>query len=113
MVEGTENIENDEVVNSVLNNQNDPNTRLDPKSYKKIPKVEKTIVVAQHVNVIEEEDEFLARKKFNMLAQHFQEVMEESLPNMVDDRVKELTKTQVPIYVAYGLIMEKNIIKLM
>ncbi|GKD65403.1 hypothetical protein Tco_1307511 [Tanacetum coccineum] len=25
--------------------------------------------------------------------------MEESLPNMVDDRVKELTKTQVPIYV--------------
>nr|GEZ92729.1 hypothetical protein [Tanacetum cinerariifolium] len=31
---------------------------------------------------------FLARKKFNVLAQHFQEVMEESLPNMVDDRVK-------------------------
>ncbi|GJX25940.1 hypothetical protein Tco_0232236, partial [Tanacetum coccineum] len=37
---------------------------------------------------------FLARKKFNVLAQHFQEVMEESLPNMVDDHVKELTKTQ-------------------
>ncbi|GJX60367.1 hypothetical protein Tco_0291757 [Tanacetum coccineum] len=42
---------------------------------------------------------FLARKKFNVLAQHLQEVIEESLPNMVDDRVKELTKTQVPIYV--------------
>ncbi|GKB30789.1 hypothetical protein Tco_0870190 [Tanacetum coccineum] len=57
MVEGTENIENNEVVNFVLNNQNDPDTRLDPGSYKKNPKVEITIVVAQHVNVIEEEDE--------------------------------------------------------
>ncbi|GKC42684.1 hypothetical protein Tco_1060406 [Tanacetum coccineum] len=51
---------------------------------------------------------FLARKKFNVLAQHLQEVMEESLPNMVDDRVKELTKTQVPIYVAQGLIIERQ-----
>nr|GFC63934.1 hypothetical protein [Tanacetum cinerariifolium] len=38
---------------------------------------------------------FLERKKFNVLAQHLQEVMEDSLPNMVDDHVKELTKTQV------------------
>ncbi|GKA65667.1 hypothetical protein Tco_0765374 [Tanacetum coccineum] len=37
-----------------------------------------------------------AKKKFNVLAQHLQEIMEESLPTMVDDRVKELTKTQVP-----------------
>ncbi|GJV28123.1 hypothetical protein Tco_1384571 [Tanacetum coccineum] len=34
--------------------------------------------------------------------------MEESLPKMVDTRVKELTKTQVPIYVAQGLIMERQ-----
>ncbi|GJT75688.1 hypothetical protein Tco_1042413, partial [Tanacetum coccineum] len=34
--------------------------------------------------------------------------MEESLPNMIDDRVKELTKTQVPIYVTEGLIMERT-----
>ncbi|GKD22758.1 hypothetical protein Tco_1224461 [Tanacetum coccineum] len=34
--------------------------------------------------------------------------MEESFPNMVDDRVKELTKTQVPIYVPEGLIMERK-----
>ncbi|GKA42955.1 hypothetical protein Tco_0735615 [Tanacetum coccineum] len=53
MVEGMENVENDEVVNSVLNNQNDPDTRLDPESYKESPKVEKTSV-EQHVNVIEE-----------------------------------------------------------
>ncbi|GJT05973.1 hypothetical protein Tco_0840435 [Tanacetum coccineum] len=34
--------------------------------------------------------------------------MEESLPTMVDDQVKELTKTQVPVYVAQGLIMERQ-----
>ncbi|GJS40314.1 hypothetical protein Tco_0565357 [Tanacetum coccineum] len=49
-----------------------------------------------------------AKMKFNVLAQHLQEVMEESLPKMVDDHVKELTKTQVPIYVAEGLIMERQ-----
>ncbi|GJU35407.1 hypothetical protein Tco_1183761 [Tanacetum coccineum] len=51
---------------------------------------------------------FMPRKKFNVLAQHLQEIMEESLPTMVDDRVKELTKTQVPVYVAQGLIMERQ-----
>ncbi|GKE31511.1 hypothetical protein Tco_1450833 [Tanacetum coccineum] len=50
----------------------------------------------------------MPRKKFHELAQHLQEVMEESLPKMVDTRVKELTKTQVPIYVAHGLIMERQ-----
>ncbi|GKB29902.1 hypothetical protein Tco_0869303, partial [Tanacetum coccineum] len=34
--------------------------------------------------------------------------LEESLPKMVDDRVKELTKTQVPLYVAEGLILERK-----
>ncbi|GJR72592.1 hypothetical protein Tco_0084957 [Tanacetum coccineum] len=51
---------------------------------------------------------FMPRKKFNVLAQHLQEVMEESLPKMVDKRVKELTKKQVPLYVAEGLIMERE-----
>ncbi|GKA34528.1 hypothetical protein Tco_0720957 [Tanacetum coccineum] len=47
---------------------------------------------------------FMPRKKFNVLAQHLQEVMEESLPKMVDERVKELTKKQVPLYVAEGFV---------
>ncbi|GJS94430.1 retrovirus-related pol polyprotein from transposon TNT 1-94 [Tanacetum coccineum] len=51
---------------------------------------------------------FMPRKKFHVLAQHLQEIMEESLPKMVDTRVQELTKTQVPIYVAQGLIMERQ-----
>ncbi|GJV17929.1 hypothetical protein Tco_1363252 [Tanacetum coccineum] len=112
LVEGTENIEKDKVDNSILNSQNDPGTRLEPMIYKESLKVEKIVVVSQLVNVIEEEDEladddyvlrrrereggrygylfghlktrFLARKKFNVLAQHLQEVMEESLPKMDD-----------------------------
>ncbi|GJS07383.1 hypothetical protein Tco_0364179 [Tanacetum coccineum] len=43
---------------------------------------------------------FIPRKNFNVLAQHLQEIMEELLPQMVDDRVKEHTKTQAPVYVA-------------
>nr|GEY56853.1 hypothetical protein [Tanacetum cinerariifolium] len=38
----------------------------------------------------------MPRKKFNVLAQHLQEIMEELLPKIVDDRVKELIKTHVP-----------------
>nr|GEU66999.1 hypothetical protein [Tanacetum cinerariifolium] len=51
---------------------------------------------------------FMPRKKFHALSQHLQEVMEESLPKMVDKRDKELTKKQVSLYVAEGLIMERE-----
>ncbi|GJX78228.1 hypothetical protein Tco_0325039 [Tanacetum coccineum] len=51
---------------------------------------------------------FMPRKSFNVLAQHLQEIMKESLPTMVDNRVKEITKTQVPVYVTQGIIMERQ-----
>ncbi|GJW39559.1 hypothetical protein Tco_0065404 [Tanacetum coccineum] len=44
MVEGTESEDADEVDNSILNSQNDLDTRLDPGSYKESLKVEKTAV---------------------------------------------------------------------
>ncbi|GJW54889.1 hypothetical protein Tco_0098974 [Tanacetum coccineum] len=50
----------------------------------------------------------MPRKKFNVLAQYLQDIMEESLPKMVDDQVKELTKTQVLVYVVEGFIMERE-----
>ncbi|GKC59178.1 hypothetical protein Tco_1086776, partial [Tanacetum coccineum] len=56
-VEGTENVENVEVDNSISYSQNDPVTRLKPRSNKKSTEVEKTADVSQYVNVIEEEDE--------------------------------------------------------
>ncbi|GJT00655.1 hypothetical protein Tco_0821824, partial [Tanacetum coccineum] len=50
----------------------------------------------------------MPRKKFHELAGYLQEVLEESLPKMVDDHIKGLLKTQVPIYVAEGLIIERK-----
>ncbi|GJX53840.1 hypothetical protein Tco_0282209 [Tanacetum coccineum] len=40
----------------------------------------------------------MPRRKFNVLAQHLQDIMEELLPKMVDDRIKRLLKTHVPLY---------------
>ncbi|GJR41997.1 hypothetical protein Tco_1310100 [Tanacetum coccineum] len=59
LVEGTENVENAEVDSSTLrqnDNQNDPDTRLEPRSNKEIPEVEITAEV-QPVNTIEEEED--------------------------------------------------------
>ncbi|GJW90098.1 hypothetical protein Tco_0167651 [Tanacetum coccineum] len=121
LVEGIENVEeNIEVDSSTLrqnDSQNDPNTRLEPKSNNESSKVE-IIAAEQLVNVIEEEEvsaeddyelrrkekreacrgaRFMPRKKFHELAQHLQEVMEESLPKIVDTHVKELTKAQMQL----------------
>ncbi|GJS88783.1 hypothetical protein Tco_0771419 [Tanacetum coccineum] len=56
IVERTENVDANEFVNSILDSQNDPGTRLDPGSYKKSLEVEITDII-QPMNVIEEEDE--------------------------------------------------------
>ncbi|GKC49723.1 hypothetical protein Tco_1072468 [Tanacetum coccineum] len=55
---------------------------------------------------------FMPRKSFDTLANHLQEVMVESLPTMVDSHIKkqvpEPVCDQVPIYVAEGLILERQ-----
>ncbi|GJZ82174.1 hypothetical protein Tco_0647168 [Tanacetum coccineum] len=59
---------------------------------------------------------FLSRKSFDTLADHRQEVMVESLPTMVDKHIKEQVekqvpeqvKVQVPVYVAKGLLLERQ-----
>ncbi|GJU67013.1 hypothetical protein Tco_1253272 [Tanacetum coccineum] len=58
MVEGTENVDIDERDSSILNSQNDPDTSLDPGSYKETPKVE-ILAAKQPVNVIEEGEELV------------------------------------------------------
>ncbi|GKA99150.1 hypothetical protein Tco_0827087 [Tanacetum coccineum] len=55
-------------------------------------------------------------KSFDTLADHLQEVMVESLPTMVDKHIKEQVEKQVPaqvkvqvlVYVAKGLILERQ-----
>nr|GEV94078.1 hypothetical protein [Tanacetum cinerariifolium] len=44
---------------------------------------------------------FLARKKFNVLGQHLQEVMEESLLNMVDDHVDSSVKSYMSNHILH------------
>nr|GEV91717.1 UBN2 domain-containing protein [Tanacetum cinerariifolium] len=48
------------------------------------------------------------KTSFLELATYLQEVMQEALPSMVDSRVKEVIKTTVPVYVAKGLILERQ-----
>ncbi|GJT86127.1 hypothetical protein Tco_1067844 [Tanacetum coccineum] len=185
MVEGPENVIDDSLI---LRNddQNIPDTRLEPKSDKESPEVEITnneeveitnVVILVNVNEEEEEitDEmyelkrrkkgkivkesrntpfptpirsprihtdlvsldteklqelkgrygylfehlrakFLSRNSFDTLADHLQEVMVESLPTMVDKHIKEQVekqvpeqvKVQVPMYVAKGLLLERQ-----
>ncbi|GJU90886.1 hypothetical protein Tco_1303309 [Tanacetum coccineum] len=61
LVEGSENVEeNVEVASSPLrndDNQTNPGTRLEPRSDKESPEVEKIVDISQPVNVIEEEEE--------------------------------------------------------
>ncbi|GKA96236.1 hypothetical protein Tco_0818331, partial [Tanacetum coccineum] len=60
--------------------------------------------------------QFLSRKSFDTLADLLQEVMVKSLPIMVDTHIKEQVKKQVPeqvrdqvpVYVAEGLILERQ-----
>ncbi|GJV36249.1 hypothetical protein Tco_1408726 [Tanacetum coccineum] len=47
-------------------------------------------------------------RNFNEIAQRLQDIMIDSLPKMVDDCIKKLLKTQVPLHVTQGLILERQ-----
>nr|GEY97956.1 hypothetical protein [Tanacetum cinerariifolium] len=50
----------------------------------------------------------LPRKEFHQLAKHLHSIMEEFLPSMVGDRVNEIAKKTVILYVAEGLLLDKQ-----
>nr|GEZ72015.1 hypothetical protein [Tanacetum cinerariifolium] len=50
---------------------------------------------------------FMPKRNFNKFAQRLQEIMLDSLPKLVDDRNKGILKTQVPLHVAQGIILER------
>ncbi|GJX62075.1 hypothetical protein Tco_0294975 [Tanacetum coccineum] len=52
---------------------------------------------------------FVPRKKFYQLAKHLHSTMEEILPPMIGDRVNEISKKTVPLYVDEGLLLDKQI----
>nr|GEX74773.1 hypothetical protein [Tanacetum cinerariifolium] len=51
---------------------------------------------------------FLPRKKFHQVAKHLHSTIEEFHPLMVGDRVNEVVKKIVPLYVAKGLLLDKQ-----
>ncbi|GJS52617.1 hypothetical protein Tco_0625979 [Tanacetum coccineum] len=51
---------------------------------------------------------FKPRKSFHQLAETLQKTLEEALPSMVGDRVNEIAKKIVPLYVAEGLLLDKQ-----
>ncbi|GKC32283.1 hypothetical protein Tco_1039577, partial [Tanacetum coccineum] len=75
-----------------------------------------TNLVSSDTEKLQELMRFLLRKSFDTLADHLQEVMIKSLPIMVDTHIKEQIKKQVleqvrdqvPVYVAEGLILERQ-----
>ncbi|GJT27630.1 hypothetical protein Tco_0907905 [Tanacetum coccineum] len=111
LVKGTENVEEHEVDSSTLrqdDNQNDPGTRLKPRSNKESPK-ELTVndpppssstpssssSKLSATNRLLSLTRFMPRMKFSKLAQHLQEIMEEALPKMVDDRSQAIVAKMI------------------
>ncbi|GJV45672.1 hypothetical protein Tco_1430208 [Tanacetum coccineum] len=50
----------------------------------------------------------MPRKSFHQLSRHLQSTMEEVLPSMVGDRVNEITKKTISLYVVEGLLLDKQ-----
>ncbi|GJV95457.1 hypothetical protein Tco_1547034 [Tanacetum coccineum] len=156
LVEGSEIVEETvEVTSSPFRNdddQVDPNTRLESRSDKESPEVEKIADISQPMNVIKEEEEsaeddyglrrrekgkyveeiritpspttirspriptnlsffqelqgrygylfehlsakFMQRRKFNALAKNLEDIVMESFPKLVDERIKKILQTQ-------------------
>ncbi|GJX64528.1 retrovirus-related pol polyprotein from transposon TNT 1-94 [Tanacetum coccineum] len=51
---------------------------------------------------------FMPRRKFDELVQRLQEIMMDALPKLVDEHIKKIIKTQVPLHVAQRLILERE-----
>ncbi|GJT80952.1 hypothetical protein Tco_1055294 [Tanacetum coccineum] len=118
-------------------NQVDPGTMLEPRNDKESPEVEKIVDISQPEMLIEEEKiseedykryksffkelqgrygylfehlsaKFMPRRKFNELAKNLEDIMMESLPKLVDERIKRILQTQVLLHVAQGIILERE-----
>ncbi|GKE56906.1 hypothetical protein Tco_1496091, partial [Tanacetum coccineum] len=51
---------------------------------------------------------FMPRQKFDEVAQRLQEIIMEALPKLVDEHIKKILQTRVPLHVAQGLILERE-----
>ncbi|GJV49845.1 hypothetical protein Tco_1440057 [Tanacetum coccineum] len=121
LLEGNDNVNVDEFKNNILNNQEDPGTMIEPRSHKESMEVELDADLV-HVNSNEEEEEsaeetlirrrcektFMPQKNFNELSEMLYQALKEMIPSMVNKEVKKIAKRAVPVYVAEGLLLERQ-----
>ncbi|GJX46510.1 hypothetical protein Tco_0271700 [Tanacetum coccineum] len=50
----------------------------------------------------------MPRRIFNVLAKNLKDIMMESLPKLVDEHIKKILQSQVPLHVAQGIILERE-----
>ncbi|GKA85860.1 hypothetical protein Tco_0807514 [Tanacetum coccineum] len=115
LLEGNENVDTDVLMDEVLNSQEDPGTRIEPRSDKESPEMKKSDdVLIIHDDKEEEElaiDTLIRRKgkgikEIRNLRQSF--ILRRGLPSMVDKRINEIVKKIVPLYVAKGLLLDRK-----
>ncbi|GJU12392.1 hypothetical protein Tco_1134788 [Tanacetum coccineum] len=109
--DGQENIVDDSLIPR-NDESNIPDTRIEPKSNKESPELQGRYgYLFAHLRA-----RFMPRKSFDTLADNLHDVMVETLPAMVDKHIKEQVmkqvpeqvRNQVPVYVAEGLILERQ-----
>nr|GEX90873.1 glutathione S-transferase T3-like [Tanacetum cinerariifolium] len=106
MVEGTENVDDDEFMDEIFIDQEDPGTRLEPGSHKESPDVNKNAdILIINDNDEEKEsvgDELIRRKDA------IKSTMKKVIPSMVDNKLNKIAKKLVSFYVAEGLLLDKQ-----
>nr|GEZ60877.1 hypothetical protein [Tanacetum cinerariifolium] len=140
-MEGSENVNVDAFIDDVLNNQEDYDTRIEPRSDKENLEAEKdanielmvtdstpssslpkpkTEKFRRYKSFIQQmgrrygymfahlKKHFMPKKSFHELVRIPQSTIEEALPSMVGDRVNEIAKKTVPLYVVEGLLLDKQ-----
>nr|GEX64309.1 hypothetical protein [Tanacetum cinerariifolium] len=90
MVEGTENVDDDEFMNEIFNDQEDPGTRRYGYMFRHL------------------KQSFIPRKDFNKMADAIKSTIKKVIPSMVDKKVNKIAKKLVSLYVAEGLLLDKQ-----
>nr|GEU57349.1 retrovirus-related Pol polyprotein from transposon TNT 1-94 [Tanacetum cinerariifolium] len=119
LLEGNVNVDTNAFMDEGLNSQEDPGTRIKPKSDKESLKVKKSVgvlIIYDDDDDDEKEsvgDALIRRKRetrnFHELAAALQSTLKEVLPLMVDKRVNEIAKQTIPLYAAEELFLDRTV----
>nr|GEX20347.1 hypothetical protein [Tanacetum cinerariifolium] len=102
------NLEDDVMIKSIFNlRKNVPTTQLQPIESTQGTHRKTSAPRTPNLEIAEGESS-APRRKFNTLAKNLKDVMMESLPKLVDEHIKKILQTQVPLHVAQRIILERE-----